>query len=153
MSIEELLIELRAKHQRLVSLLQKYGITTEEENEHTGSGYSLVRERSVAGNLDAPVPATVALRTLWSDLQEEKLIKLKNQALNQFERAMRQENQASSSRALISSPGTRLRKQWKQDAAYLNNYGRAITRSGFSYFDFWKVKEVPSDDEDEERKK
>ncbi|THD28698.1 hypothetical protein D915_000434 [Fasciola hepatica] len=148
--VDTILFDLRAKHQRLINLLQKYGITTDEENEPTVTAYQLGRERTLMSSTDAPVPATVALRTLWSDLQEDKLTRLQRQAINHFERVIHRESRSPFTRP-TASPRARRRKQWKQDATFLSYYGHAITRFGFSYFDFWKVKEIDSEDEEEKQ--
>ncbi|CAL8104231.1 unnamed protein product [Calicophoron daubneyi] len=143
--LDTLLPQLRAKHFRLVSLLQRYGICAEDNADRNASD-----RQYTAG--EGSVPATVALRNLWADLQEDKLRKLQRQAISQFERFLLQGHRSPFAKIALS-PATRRRRQWRQEAEMLGNFGGLINPTGFSYFDYWRAKTPEASDEDEQNKK
>ncbi|KAF5402651.1 hypothetical protein PHET_03948 [Paragonimus heterotremus] len=139
------LLQLRAKHCRLVTLLQKYGISTDDEQDQHSS-----KSSQQMGN-ESHLPATIALRNLWSDLEQENLYKMQRQAISEFERSI---NRGHRSLAACSrmSPTSKRRQAWRRESIMLEQYGAMVSRRTFSYFDFWPLPPTESTDEESDER-
>ncbi|KAF8564946.1 hypothetical protein P879_11458, partial [Paragonimus westermani] len=140
-NLEEHLLQLRAKHYRLVALLQKYGISTDDElDQHSSkSGQHIAAE--------SYLPATIALRNLWSDLEQENLCRLQQQAIGQFKRSLILDHRSPVVCSRIS-PTSKRRQAWRRESAMLEQCAAMVSRRTFSYFDFWPLPPAESTDEE-----
>ncbi|KER31388.1 LOW QUALITY PROTEIN: hypothetical protein T265_12971 [Opisthorchis viverrini] len=140
-SLEFQLPVLRSRHYRLVTLLHKYGITSEDEEKiSSNTCQSLLDSKSVS--------ATIALRNLWTDLAGDKLCRMQRAAIGQFERLIQQGCRSPLARSFMS-PTSKQHRQWRREAAILQHFGKVISGKHFSYFDFWPAPAVESSDEGE----
>ncbi|KAF7258285.1 hypothetical protein EG68_04241, partial [Paragonimus skrjabini miyazakii] len=139
------LLQLRAKHYRLVTLLQKYGISTDDEQDQHSS------KSSQHMGSESHLPATIALRNLWSDLEQGNLYKMQRQAISQFERSINRGNRSPATCSRMS-PTSKRRQAWRRESVMLEQYGAMVSRQTFSYFDFWPLPPTESTDEESDER-
>ncbi|KAF6771567.1 hypothetical protein AHF37_09207, partial [Paragonimus kellicotti] len=139
------LLQLRAKHCRLVTLLQKYGISTEDEQDQHSS------KSSQHTGSESHLPATIALRNLWSDLEQGNLYKMQRQAIGQFERSINRGHRSPAACSRVS-PTAKRRQAWRRESVMLEQCGAMVSRPTFSYFDFWPLPPTESTDEESDER-
>lgn len=139
---ESQLPQLREKHHRLVGLLQKYGVSSGEDDDKSSK---TIQQLCAEDTL----PTTVALRTLWSELEEEKLYKLQQQTISEFERLISGTYRTAVGRRVMS-PKFRRRYQWRRDAYIYREFTKPLTTKAFSYFEFRPTFPNESSEEDED---
>ncbi|KAA3672022.1 uncharacterized protein DEA37_0010197, partial [Paragonimus westermani] len=141
---EEHLLQLRAKHCRLVALLHKYGIYTDDEQDQHSS------KSSQHIGAESYLPAASALRNLWSHLEQGNLCRMQQQAIGQFNRSLILDHRSPASCTRIS-PTSKRQQTWRRESIMLEKCGAMVSRRTFSYFDFWPLPPTESTDEESDQ--